>query len=117
MGQSLAGGKRETPYRRQTLSYVRTRILPSTRVCDVLGRVEGEASVPRVRDPGRSSPGGRAQTPTRKCVWYTVDNAKTQNTHTHTEERKGKGLCLYSLCALFSVLCVSERPRWMDLDE
>ena len=35
----------ETPYRRQTLSCV---LAFSPRLCDVLGRVEGEASVPRV---------------------------------------------------------------------
>ena len=36
----------ETPYRRQILSCV---LAFSPRLCDVLGRVEGEASVPRVR--------------------------------------------------------------------
>ena len=35
----------ETPYRRQTLSYV---LAFSPRLCDVLLDVEGEASVPRV---------------------------------------------------------------------
>ena len=36
---------RRTPYRRQILSCV---LAFSPRLCDVLGRVEGEASVPRV---------------------------------------------------------------------
>ena len=40
----------ETPYRRQTLSYV---LAFSPRLCDVLLDVEGEASVPRVRSAYR----------------------------------------------------------------